>query len=125
MKKFITRLLAPIAYWISQLRRPSVKTIKFPAELLPLLEVGTVAMAYCEFQETKPEDLALSVKLQSVVEGNTDDESMQFVSKILSGNHVPHTTYDWLVALGDAREFQRDHFMAYWHLTRKTSTAPA
>jgi len=120
MNKRLQRIATPIIFWfnlfrvkVGRLFRRPTKIIEVPSELLPLLQVGTLAKKYAEFMELEPEDLKISVKLQEVVDGEADRDSMLFVEKVLFGKHLFDTVFDWLVFVGDARESDRELFRVY------------
>lgn len=122
------RVLVPLIFWGNLLKskvgrllgRPA-KELVVPSELLPLLQVGTLAMKYSEFAEVQPESLKLSAKLQEVVDGKADADTMLFVEKVLFGKDLFDTVYTWMVFLGDAHERDRELFKAYLTLQSKTN----
>lgn len=121
--KWYQRPLVPIVYWVKQLWgriRPTPVTVKFPAEMLPLLQLGTIAMKYCEYIERSPENLTLSRKLDLVIKQQADQDTMIHVRKVLSAENTIEATFDWLVHLGDAKEYDREGFKAYLLLPPKT-----
>ena len=118
--KMHQRLFVPLVFWFNVLRvrvarrfRRRPATMRIPAELLPILEVGTIAMRYCEFAEKEPEDLKLAQRLQEVVDQEADGVTLDFVRKILSGANVVDTTYDWLMLTDGASEQERELFKAF------------
>jgi hypothetical protein len=126
--KWYQRLLTPLIFWgnllktkAGRLKRRPAKEIVVPEELLPLLQVGTIAMRYSEFKDVPPETLKLSVKLQEVVDGQTDTDTILFVEKVLFGRDLFDTIFTWLVFLEDAVESDRETFRAY--LTHQKKTA--
>lgn len=121
--KWYQRLLVPIVYWANWVwARIIPRPIKMdvPTELLPLLQVGTIAMRYCEYIERSPENLKISERLERVMRQEADQDTMIFVRKILTSKAVIDTTFDWLVHLGDAKEYDREGFKVYLTLPRKT-----
>jgi hypothetical protein len=129
MKKltWYQRMLVPLIFWsnllkskVGRLFRRPTKELVVPAELLPLLQVGTLAMRYSEFMEIEPESLKLSAKLHDIVNNKADTDSMLFVEKVLFGKDLFDTVYTWMVFLGDAHERDRELFKAYLSLNHKT-----
>lgn len=106
-----------LKYWFSVLKttigrlksRP-IKELFVPSELLPLLQVGTLAMRFSEFKNKTPESLQISLKLQELVEGKADSDTVLFVEKILFDDDLTDVFFTWLVFLGDAIESERESF---------------
>ncbi len=121
--KWYQRVLVPIVYWIKVIWGkvfPSPKVLQFPAELMPILQLGTIAMRYCEYIERSPENLALSKKLELVIQGQADQDTLNHVRKVLASDSVIDATFDWLVDLQDAQEYDREGFKAFLTLPPKT-----
>lgn len=120
--KWYQRPLVPIVFWTKALWRKliPVTTLKFPAELMPILQLGTIAMRYCEYIERSPENLTLSQKLELVIQGRADQDTLIHVRKVLASESTIDATFDWLVHLGDAKEYDREGFKAFLTLPFKT-----
>ncbi len=121
--KWYQRPLVPIVYWAKQLWgriRPTPVKLKVPTELLPLLQLGTIAMRYSEYVERSPENFTLSKKLDLVIRGQADQDTLNHVRKVLASESTIDATFDWLVHLGDAKEYDREGFKAYLTLPFKT-----
>lgn len=132
MKKFqwIQRLFAPLIFWTNWVltqqrgrlcrpRGPKIKMVSLPTELLPLMDAASLAVEYSVFIERPVEELALSNAIQSVIDGTHTPLTQQWVSKVLFEGRLFDTTYDWLVELGDAKEFDRELFRTYLTLPKK------
>lgn len=117
MTSWYRRALTRLRYWFGALKsamgrlksRP-IKELLLPSELLPLLQVGTLAMRYSEFKSRTPESLQISLKLQELVEGKADSDTVLFVEKILFDGDLIDVFFTWLVFLGDAIESERESF---------------
>lgn len=118
MKK-TTRFLTPFVFWSHWFYRrffkkpPREPLATFPKELLPLLEVGTLVMRYCQFANTAPEHLEISKKLEALVNQHGDAQSLRYLGRVLTTDNLLDVTYDWLVSLGDALEEDRERFCIF------------
>lgn len=119
----VQHLFVPLIFWVNMLRarlmrrfKPAQKVIEVPQELLPLLQVGTLAMGFARYAEVEPEELGLSQKLDDVVRGRADMDSILFVEKVLFGKDLFNTVFDWLVFVGDAEEDERESFATFLQL---------
>lgn len=114
MKHFLTRLLAPVVYWWAQWRRkPRVKPVPIPIQLLPLFDAASLVVRYCEFSGKDSKDLAIHDAIMSVINGDHTPEIQRWVHEVLFGGTLHKTTFDWMVALGDASEAERVPFRAF------------
>lgn len=126
MKQFLTRLLVPVAYWLSRFqKKPRQPSVSLPPQLLPLLDLGTLAVGYSNFTGRAVESFQLSNVIQSVIDGTHTPETQQWIAKILFGGRFFDDAYDWMVALGDAQEARRELFRTYYFVDKKSSTPRA
>lgn len=128
MKKILRNIFAPIIFWgnliktqVGRLFRRPTRVVSVPTELLPLLQVGTIAMKYSQFMEVEPDSLKLSAKLQDVIDNKADTDTMLFVEKVLFGKDLVDTVFTWMVFLGDAHEIDRELFKHYLTLLEKSN----
>lgn len=124
--KWYQRLLVIFIYWFHSLwtaiaRRGKPRLVKVPVakELLPLFEVGSIIVSYGQFAHIRPEKLAISAKLQGLATGQIDEETQQFIHKTLTNQDLIGLTFNWMVALGDARAEDQGPFRVYLTLEEK------
>lgn len=122
------RVLTPVAYWIRQVAvwiagrvKPRPVFLKAPKEMVPMFQTGTFVVQYCAFTGKQPEDLAISDKIQSVVENKADPETMGFVTEILFCQDIAPVVFGWLVHLGDATSDEWGPFMDHLATVQKTN----
>ncbi len=124
--KWYQRVLTTFVFWshalwtqIARRGKPRLVKLPVPEELLPLFEVGSIIMAYCNFAQVRPEKLAISGHLQEIVNGQVSEETLSFIQKTLTNQDLVGLTFNWMVTLGDARAEELGPFRVHLTLDRK------
>lgn len=124
-----TRIFAPLVFWVSLIAskvgrlfgRPT-KVLQIPKELTPIFDVATLSIRYSEYMDVSPDALRISDKMDELIHGRADQQTLAFVHRILGSAKVNFDeVYNWLIALGDAAERDREPFRVYLTLPTKTN----
>lgn len=133
IRRFFTAILAPFAYWGGRLKRTKSEmiygtlpvnsggtgsTVSFPAEFVPIAEIGTFGLQLAAWKKVKPQTLELSRVMDTVVMNKASVETLTWIRDLMVARSVGLTDYRdtlirWFIHLGDLPESEREVFELY------------